>query len=279
MYEEIPYRFKYMLNKIINCIIEYIVKNMSNHKLIETKLLLINNYILDIFRTSEISRNDFMNKKFQKMTNSATFSEKTVSPEYDKNVSLSKFTNIFLNIIKKDKDDSFENYIKKISPYKDKNKIIKLKKLLKNEQEKSMIKELSYLKRLSFVQEKLNFYESKKNNIEKPKNKIEKDFKSNSSVNFKEDKKFKSKLNNKVFNAINNLSYLTVINSCKNKKINFFQNNFIPNTSRIVKHSVSHGKINDKNKKQIIKNYSSLNYSNREEKLIELIKDKKNFIK
>ena len=41
MYEEIPYKFKYMLNKITNCIIKHIIKNLGNNLLIETKLILI----------------------------------------------------------------------------------------------------------------------------------------------------------------------------------------------------------------------------------------------
>ena len=40
MFEEIPYKFQYMLNKILNCIIEYIVKNRKNSTMIESKLLL-----------------------------------------------------------------------------------------------------------------------------------------------------------------------------------------------------------------------------------------------
>ena len=52
MNSEIPYKYKYMLNKIINCIIEYITNNLNNHNLIESKLLLINNYILDVIQNN-----------------------------------------------------------------------------------------------------------------------------------------------------------------------------------------------------------------------------------
>jgi len=251
MFEEIPYKFQYMLNKIINCIIEYILKNRKNSTMIESKLLLINNYILDIFHTPEISRNGFMNRKFQQMLNSSTFSDKTVSPEHDKNVTLSKFTNIFFNIMQKGKDESKEQIKTPISPYRDKNKIIKLKKLLKNEQEKSMIKELSYLKKLSFVQEKLNYYESKRNNIEKRniekrKKNNDKESKSISFLQLKAQKNLRARISK---NLINNLSYLTVINSCKNKKLNPFQNNIFQNTSRIIKYPVNQNKIDDKEAK------------------------------
>ena len=279
MFEEIPYKFQYMLNKILNCIIEYIVKNRKNSTMIESKLLLINNYILDIFHTPEISRNGFMNRKFQQMMNSSTFSDKTVSPEHDKNITLSKFTNIFFNIMQKGKDDSKEQIKTPISPYRDKNKIIKLKKLLKNEQEKSMIKELSYLKKLSFVQEKLNYYESKRNNIEKKRrnnNNNSKESKSISFLQLKAEKNLRARISK---NLINNLSYLTVINSCKNKKLNFFQNNVFPGASRMIEHPVNQNKIDDKEvKKQNLNNQNSKINLSKEKKLLELIKDKNNFI-
>ena len=277
MFEEIPYKFQYMLNKILNCIIEYIIKNRKNSTMIESKLLLINNYILDIFHTPEISRNGFMNRKFQQMMNSSTFSDKTVSPEHDKNITLSKFTNIFFNIMQKGKDDSKEQIKAPISPYRDKNKIIKLKKLLKNEQEKSMIKELSYLKKLSFVQEKLNYYESKRNNIEKKRrNNNNKESKSISFLQLKAEKNLRARISK---NIINNLSYLTVINSCKNKKLNFFQNNAFQNTSRIIKHPVNQNKIDDKEvKKQNLNEQNSKINLSKEKKLLELIKDKNNLL-
>ena len=64
MLTEIPYKFKYMLNKIINCIIEFIMKNFKNDLLLESKLILINNYILEVFHTTEISGN--INTKLNK---------------------------------------------------------------------------------------------------------------------------------------------------------------------------------------------------------------------
>ena len=100
MYEEIPYKYKYMLTKILKCIIDYISKNLNNNLLIESKLLLINNYVLDIFHSQEISRNTFANNKFQKIINSSVNSGKTLTPEFDKDITLSKFSNIFLNIRK-----------------------------------------------------------------------------------------------------------------------------------------------------------------------------------
>ena len=136
------------------------------------------------------------------------------------------------------------------------------------------------MKRLSYVQEKLNYYESKRNKNEKINQKHEIDNKSVSSINFKEKKKIKSNLNNKYIKAINNLSHLTVINSCKNTKINLFNNNWIPNTSRLLKQSLTQRHVDGKDNKNInIKIPNTKINSDKEGKLIELIKDKNNFIK
>ena len=251
MYEELPSKYKYMINKIVNCIIQYIMRNLKNNLLIETKLILINNYILDVFNTTEISRNSAINVKLNNKTNLSTFTEKnniskSISPEYDNNVTFSKLTNIILDMGQKNiKEKIIKNYNEhskiKLSPYNNnqKYKIINLKKLLKNEQEKSMIKELSYLKRLSFVQEKLNFYESNKVNNDKTKNNIDLDTK-NISFKFDEEKNLKNKINNNTISMNKNLDYFTLINSYRNHKINLFY----PNTSRIVKHALSQRKIN-----------------------------------
>ena len=276
MYEEIPYKFKYMLNKIIKCIIEYISKNLNNNLLIESKLILINNYILDIFRSQETSRNSFAKTKIKKLNHSKTFSDKALTPEFDKNITLSKFSNIFLNIKTKGKDSNISPNNQEIFPYKDKYKIMKLKKLLKNEQEKSMLKELSYLKRLSFAQEKLNFYESKMKHINESENK-------NISSGFiNEEKKNKEKKNKEKMKngSINNLNNLTAIRSCKNKKTNFFSNDFSSNSQRIIKQSLSHSHVNDRaTTKRNNKNKTSYIFPDKGEKLNELIKDTKKFIK
>ena len=276
MYEEIPYKYKYMLTKILKCIIDYISKNLNNNLLIESKLLLINNYVLDIFHSQEISRNTFANNKFQKIINSSVNSGKTLTPEFDKDITLSKFSNIFLNIRKGRGENSEKNGMRPNSPYKDKYKINKLKKLLKNEQEKSMIKELSYLKKLSFVQEKLNYYESRKNSNEKINKNSDIENRSISILKFKDEKDLTTRLSK---SPANNLSNLNVINSCKNKNIKLLQYNIIANSTRIFKHSKSLNKLNDRtNKKWNLKNKDFKNNTHREEKLLELIKDKNNFI-
>ena len=276
MYEEIPYKYKYMLTKIFQCIIEYISKNVKNNFLIESKLILINNYILDLFHSQEISRNELVNIKHKNSSNSSLISRKTMSPKFEKDVTLTKFNNIFLNIKKSKVDNSKNSGKRPISPHKDKYIINKLKKLLKSEQEKSMIKELSYLKKLTFVQEKLNYYESRKNNYEKMNKNSEIQNKSVPFLKFKDEKNFNTKL---IKSPSYNLSYLTVINSCKNNSINLLQNNIFPNTSRTFKHSKSLNKLNNRpHIKWNLKNKDFRNNSNKGEQLLELIKEKNNFI-
>ena len=108
--------------------------------------------------------------------------------------------------------------------------------MLKSEQEKSLIKELTYLKKLSFVQEKLNFYEAKNEIKDKANflNGIE-----NKNLSFRlidENKKLKLKMNK---SFINNMNNLTIMNSSKNKKINIIKNIGNSKRSRIIKHSMS----------------------------------------
>jgi hypothetical protein len=251
MYGEIPYKYRYMLNKIINCIIEYIMKNLRNSLIVESKLLLINNYIIEIFTSHDIlGKNSSILTKINS-TNSLdkTSPNNKISLKYDKNASFSKLNNIVLslsdkNTIENTNQNHNEQNIIKILPYKDKYKIIKLKKLLKNEQEKSAIKELSYLKRLSFFQEKLNFYESKNLSPDKSKNNNDID-NNNISLKFDEDK-IKSKLN-----INNNVDYWTIINSCKTKRSSEIKKLFFRNTKRMMRHSMSHQKLFDKDNKNI----------------------------
>lgn len=248
MYGEIPYKFKYMLNKIINCMMENILKHLSNRLLVESKLLLINNFVLDVFNSAEISKNNINNHYNQStpFNNSVnkSFSKKIIFPKYDNNVACSKLSNVFLNIAEKDSAENNQLNVKEknnvnIFPYKDKYKVNKLKILLKNEQEKSMMKEISYLKRLSFIQKKLEFYESLKNNNEKSKNISDI---SNKNSSFKSDEKhlIKSRINN---NDLDNLDFFTVVNSCRNRGINPFKRDIMKSNIKMMKHSMSHRKL------------------------------------
>lgn len=254
MYGEIPYKFKYMLNKIVNCITENILKNLSNNLFVENKLLLINNYIIDTFNLQDTPKNSEINTTLPRNTSSNNLMDKAVSnaivlPKYD-NVSFSKLSNVFLNISGNGLNEEVRKRPKGINdiqiwPYKDKSKINRLRILLKHEQEKSAIKELSYLKHLSFVQEKLNYYESKNGNNDKLKNSIEKD---NKNFSFKIDEEKKAKPN--ISSYMKKNDYLTLINTCKNRRINVLNKGFMPKspiTIRIIKHSKSQKKLNDEN--------------------------------
>ena len=250
MYGEIPYKFKYMLNKIINCIMENILKYISNRLLVESKLILINNYIIDVFNSVEISKNNMLNNYSKNTPNNlsskinSSFSKKIIFPKYENNVTCSKLNNIYLNLSEKDTIENNGLNGKEINsinntPYKDKYKLNKLKILLKNEQEKSIMKELSYMKRLSFVQKKLEFYESKKNNNDKSKNTSEISNK-NSPIKLDEESIRKQKLNN---SSLENNDYLAVINTCKNRGLNPFQKDKIIFNLKEMKHSMSHKKL------------------------------------
>ena len=269
MNSEIPYKYKYMLNKIINCIIEYITNNLNNHNLIESKLLLINNYILDVVQNKELTRNITTKKKFKKISVSKTFRDKTVTPEYDKKINLSKFNNIFLNIRKNDINPKEINNPKPISSYNEKYKINKLKNLLKDEQEKSMLMELAYLKKLSFVQEKLNYYESKSNINNNLQQSTEDD--KNIFYIFTARENAKEKMRNKL---TKNINIITTMNNNKNKKIKFFKNDAFLFDSKNIKHSMSISRIKYKTK-----NLDKSKHSFSLEKLNELMNDKNSFFK
>lgn len=269
MNSEIPYKYKYMLNKIINCIIEYITNNLNNHNLIESKLLLINNYILDVVQNKELTRNITTKKKFKKISVSKTFRDKTVTPEYDKKITLSKFNNIFLNIRNNDINPKEINNPKPISSYNEKYKINKLKNLLKDEQEKSMLMELAYLKKLSFVQEKLNYYESKSNinNILQQSTDDDK----NIFYILKVRENAKEKMINKL---TKNINFITTMNNNKNKKKKFFENDVFSFDSKNIKHSMSISRIKYKTK-----NLDKSKHSFSLEKLNELMNNKNSFFK
>ena len=269
MNSEIPYKYKYMLNKIINCIIEYITNNLNNHNLIESKLLLINNYILDVVQNKELTRNITTKKKFKKISVSKTFRDKTVTPEYDKKINLSKFNNIFLNIRKNDMNSKERNNPKPISSYNEKYKINKLKNLLKDEQEKSMLMELAYLKKLSFVQEKLNYYESKSNINNNLQQSTDDD--KNIFYILKVRENAKEKMINKL---TKNINFITTMNNNKNKKKKFFENGVFSFDSKNIKHSMSISRIKYKTK-----NLDKSKHSFSLEKLNELMNDKNSFFK
>ena len=234
MIDEIPYKYKYIVNKIMNCIVQYISNNLSKNLLIESKLLLLNNYIIDIFNPTEAQLNTKINIKINKDHAPKILLDKSVSSniitsKYDNKVSFNKLRHLIFNsgnqIIKENSPKSNNEKYKN----KDKFKIIKLEKLLKCDSGKNKIKELPHLKGISLMQERWNFNEVKKEIQDKPKNSIDIERKNNSYI-FDEEK-LKAKINNNSISLKHNFDYFNLMNSPKNNKINFFFSN-----NRIIKH-------------------------------------------
>ena len=150
MYEELSNKFKDILNRIILCINDYIEKNIHNPSLVESKLLLINNYTIDILNNSEITRNSFSNITNQNNSQQYIFQDKNSlnqlisSRDYEeKKNSLNKLKQKYFKNFKENSEYVIHSYIdaKRNSKHKnessiDKFKIIKLKRKLKDEQEK-----------------------------------------------------------------------------------------------------------------------------------------------
>ena len=234
MIDEIPYKYKYIVNKIMNCIVQYISNNLSKNLLIESKLLLLNNYIIDIFNPTEAQINTKINIKINKDHAPKILLDKSVSSniitsKYDNKVSFNKLRHLIFNsgnqIIKENSPKSNNEKYKN----KDKFKIIKLEKLLKCDSGKNKIKELPHLKGISLMQERRNFNDVNKEIQDKPKNSIDIERKNNSYI-FDEEK-LKAKINNNSISLKHNFDYFYLMNSPKNNKINFF----CPN-NRIIKH-------------------------------------------
>ena len=176
MYEDLYSKFKDMLKRIINRINEFIDKNINNPYLVESKLLLINNHIIDILNINDESQSYFVWNQNQDNSQSNLYSEKILinplisSRCYDQKKKI-------INKFKRKYFDNKEKNEKVIHSYNDfkinsdnkkeltpnKYKIIKLKRKLKDEHEKSKIKELSYLQRLLDLQKDLFLYELKRN--------------------------------------------------------------------------------------------------------------------
>ena len=223
MYEELSNKFKDILNRIILCINDYIEKNIHNPSLVESKLLLINNYTVDILNNSEIFSNTTNQNNSQQYTiqDKNSLNQLISSRDYEeKKNSLNKFKRKYFKMIKENSEYVIHSYIdtKKDSKQKnessiDKFKIIKLKRKLKDEQEKNKIKELSYLKRLLDVQKDLFLIENKK--IKDKENRIR-----------------------------NSFDFTTINNSFKNRNINNYNSLTYLNNTKNIKHSISQCEMN-----------------------------------
>ena len=223
MYEELSNKFKDILNRIILCINDYIEKNIHNPSLVESKLLLINNYTVDILNNSEIFSNIANQNNSQQylIQDKNSLNQLISSRDYEeKKNSLNKFKRKYFKMIKENSEYVIHSYIdtKKDSKQKnessiDKFKIIKLKRKLKDEQEKNKIKELSYLKRLLDVQKDLFLIENKK--IKDKENRIR-----------------------------NSFDFTTINNSFKNRNINNYNSLTYLNNTKNIKHSISQCEMN-----------------------------------
>ena len=223
MYEELSNKFKDILNRIILCINDYIEKNIHNPSLVESKLLLINNYTVDILNNSEIFSNNTNQNNSQQyiIQDKNSLNQLISSRDYEeKKNSLNKFKRKYFKMIKENSEYVIHSYIdtKKDSKQKnessiDKFKIIKLKRKLKDEQEKNKIKELSYLKRLLDVQKDLFLIENKK--IKDKENRIR-----------------------------NSFDFTTINNSFKNRNINNYNSLTYLNNTKNIKHSISQCEMN-----------------------------------
>ena len=229
---ELYNRFRVITKGIFNCMNEYIIKNINNPSLVESKLLLINNYIIDLLYTSEeLQINSINNNNTINPENYMANSLKT-SREFEEKSKILKKMEI-KNINKKeDKNENIiysyidnNNFNKKSEMSPKQIQIIKLKRKLKDEQTKNTIKELSYLQRLNDIQKELFLYELK-NNKEKGKD-----------------------------NNNNKRNFITTNNSFKKRNISKPNIQFNSTKTKIMKHSISQYEIKDSTI-----NYDKYNY-------------------
>ena len=165
-----------ILTKIIDCIYNFIDKNIHNTSLIESKLLAINNFLIDNLdipnHTNEYIQNSPMKiarlnflpssdkMKFQKL-----FSPRTTGGfqfrgiQNKKSSSINEKTNTDLNDRNDQSNPPKLDLKKQLSL--NKIKIKKLKKLMEEEKQQNAKKEILYLKELYLMKTKLNFYETK----------------------------------------------------------------------------------------------------------------------
>ena len=136
-----------VINKTFFRIIQ---ENINNVKIVEKKLIYINNLIKKIFQQKEKSTIDHKYK-----------SERILLKSYNKvnnaSMSLKKENNDNKNILKEKNDN--ENIKNQCEMDSNKYLIFKLKKKLKKDHDKDKIKELEYLERIAILQCKLNLYE------------------------------------------------------------------------------------------------------------------------
>ena len=219
MSSELYNKYKDILSRICNCINEYIKKNIKNPSLVESKLLSINNYIIDILYTPEELQNLIINNPKENKSIPNIYHEKSItnsnmisSREYEeKKKTIDNFRKRYFNNMKEKNEKIIYSYNDNI------NSDLKLQlRKLKNERKKNVIKELPYLKKLSKIQKELYLYELKKNKTKERNN-------SN---------------NNKI-------NYFTINNTYKNRNLSNQNMNLHSFNSKMIKHSMSQCEIID----------------------------------
>ena len=157
MYQNLYLKFKDILKRISNRINEFIDININNPYLVESKLLLINNYIIDTLNTTDISQSSFIDIQNQDNSQYNLLNPLISSHGCEENKKiLNKFKRKYFNSIKDKNEKAIHSYNdfninsdnkKELTP--NKYRIIKLKRKLEDEHEKSKIKELSYIKHIN----------------------------------------------------------------------------------------------------------------------------------
>ena len=226
MYQNLYLKFKDILKRIINRINEFIDININNPYLVESKLLLINNYIIDTLNTTDVSQSSFIDIQNQDNSQYNLLNPLISSRGCEENKKiLNKFKRKYFNSIKDKNEKAIHSYNdfninsdnkKELTP--NKYRIIKLKRKLEDEHEKSKIKELSYLQKLLDIKKDLILYEFKRN----------KDKERNRSYN-----------NNLNYFTINNSNYNNNRNRNINININNYNENINSNNIKNIKHSIS----------------------------------------
>ena len=237
---KIPDNIIKIITLINQSIFKYIKDNLNDKKIIEQKLIEINNNIKDILKKK--SENCKKVQKYQKIFFKSLSKVNTlVSPEKSNNSNNKKSLKDIIN----NKNITNPNILGEM----DSNKYLtfKLKKKLKQEHDKNKIKELEYLERIAILQCKLNLYEK---NLEKL------------ILERKTSKKIKER-NNSLKNSSTSKFYFKLKNFDNNKeKEKEKDRNMLRPLSNIVDSKIS-------NLKKYFKNFSEMYNSKKNNYIIE----------
>ena len=167
MNKELLHKFKDMLSRIINSVNKYINNNMSNPSLVESKLISINNYIIDILYNGDPTENNETKINIKINTSQREAKLKLL----DRNISSSQYEeknkgdtmNKYKKILNIDEyAEKYSNPKMELNRSHNKFKMMQLKRQLKDEHEKNKIKELSYLQKIYDQQKELFLYNREK---------------------------------------------------------------------------------------------------------------------